>query len=253
MAEKNTTNLRKTFRGFFRYIGSHKVALMASVCLSVIGSVLTLIGPGKIGDMTDLIKAGLSGSMDIPAIGKIAVVLAVIYLLCFLVNYVQGFIMATVTQRITQSMRRDISEKIDRMPLKYFDAHTVGDTLSRVTNDVDTVGQTMNQCFSTLIFYVAMLFGATLLMLTTNWVMAICGILAAIVGFAAVLGLISKSQNYFIIQQQELGAINGCVEENYTGLQVIKAYNGEQHAQNDFTHETIDFTIVHGKVSSFLA
>lgn len=234
MAEKNTTNLRKTFRDFFRYIGSHKVALMASVCLSVIGSVLTLIGPGKIGDMTDLIKAGLSGSMDIPAIGKIAVVLAVIYLLCFLVNYVQGFIMATVTQRITQSMRRDISEKIDRMPLKYFDAHTVGDTLSRVTNDVDTVGQTMNQCFSTLIFYVAMLFGATLLMLTTNWVMAICGILAAIVGFAAVLGLISKSQNYFIIQQQELGAINGCVEENYTGLQVIKAYNGEQHAQNDF-------------------
>ena len=179
MAEKNTTNLRKTFRDFFRYIGSHKVALMASVCLSVIGSVLTLIGPGKIGDMTDLIKAGLSGSMDIPAIGKIAVVLAVIYLLCFLVNYVQGFIMATVTQRITQSMRRDISEKIDRMPLKYFDAHTVGDTLSRVTNDVDTVGQTMNQCFSTLIFYVAMLFGATLLMLTTNWVMAICGILAA--------------------------------------------------------------------------
>ncbi|MDO5424642.1 MAG: ABC transporter ATP-binding protein [Eubacteriales bacterium] len=234
MAEKQKTNLKKAFGDFFYYIGKHKLALFASVALSVIGSALTLIGPGKVGDMTNLIKDGLTGSMDIPAIVKIAILLAVLYILGFVVNYVQGFIMATVTQRVTQSMRRDISKKINRMPLKYFDSHTTGDTLSRVTNDVDTVGQTMNQCFSTLIFYIAMLIGATLLMLTTNWIMALCGIAAAVVGFAIVLLLISKSQKYFIIQQQELGGINGCVEESYTGLQVIKAYNNERSVKKDF-------------------
>ena len=234
MAEKKSVNLKRTFSDFLSYIGKHKVALFASVALSVIGSALTLIGPGKVGDMTNLIKDGLSGTMDISAITKIAVLLAVLYLLGFVVNYVQGFLMATVTQRITQRMRRDICGKINRMPLKYFDSHTIGDTLSRVTNDVDTVGQTMNQCFSTMIFYIALLIGATLLMLYTNWIMALCGIAASLAGFAVVVILISKSQKYFVLQQQELGGINGCVEESYTGLQVIKAYNGEKGVQSDF-------------------
>lgn len=234
MAEKKSVSLKKSFSDFLAYIGGHKVALFVSVALSVIGSALTLIGPGKVGDMTNLIKDGLIGTMDITAITKIAVLLAVLYLLGFIVNYVQGFLMATVTQRVTQGMRQDISEKIDRIPLKYFDSHTIGDTLSRVTNDVDTVGQTMNQCFSTMIFYIALLIGATLLMLRTNWIMALCGIVASLAGFAVVVMLISKSQKYFILQQQELGGINGCVEESYTGLQVIKAYNGEKSVQSDF-------------------
>lgn len=234
MAENKKANSNKAFGKFFAYIGKHKEALFVSVALSIIGSALTLIGPGKVGDMTNLIKDGLTDTMDIHAIVKIAILLAVIYILGFIINYVQGFIMATVTQRITQRMRRDISKKIDRMPLKYFDSHTVGDTLSRVTNDVDTVGQTMNQCFSTLIFYIAMLIGATVLMIWTNWIMALCGIAAAVAGFALVMLLISKSQKYFILQQKELGGINGCVEESYTGLQVIKAYNGEQVVKEDF-------------------
>ena len=142
--------------------------------------------------------------------------------------------MATVTQRVTQRMRRDISEKINRIPLKYFDSHTIGDTLSRVTNDVDTVGQTMNQCVSTMIFHIALLIGATLLMLYTNWIMALCGIAASLAGFAVTVMLISKSQKYFVFRQQGLCGINGCVEESYTGLQVIKAYNGEKRVQSNF-------------------
>lgn len=250
MAEKRTTavqtdpgsmetrekskNLKKAFGDFFRYIGKYKTALIASVCLSITGAVLTLIGPNKLGSVTDLIKEGLTGAMDIPTIVRVAVFLAVIYLLGFVINYVQGFMMATVTQRITQNMRRDISKKINRLPLKYFDSHTTGDTLSRVTNDIDTVGQTMNQCFSTLIFSVALLFGATLMMFLTNWIMALCGIVSALLGFAAVLLMISKSQKYFAIQQKELGGINGHVEESYAGLQVIKAYNGEENAKREF-------------------
>ncbi len=231
---EKSKNLKKAFRDFFRYIGKYKAALIVSVFLSIIGAVLTLIGPNKLGDVTDLIKEGLTGTMDIAAIVRVAGFLAVIYLLGFVVNYVQGFMMATVTQRITQNMRRDISKKINRLPLKYFDSHPTGDTLSRVTNDIDTVGQTMNQCFSTLIFSVALLLGATLMMLLTNWVMALCGIVSALLGFAVVLFIISKSQKYFAIQQKELGGINGHVEESYAGLQVIKAYNGEKNARREF-------------------
>ncbi|MGN1137237.1 MAG: ABC transporter ATP-binding protein [Oscillospiraceae bacterium] len=227
-------DLKKAFGRFFQYIGRYKAALIASVLLSIVGAVLTLVGPDKLGDVTDLIKEGLTGQMDIPAIVSIAVLLAVLYILGFVINYVQGFLMATVTQRITQNMRRDISKKINRLPLKYFDSHTTGDTLSRVTNDVDTVGQTMNQCFSTLIFFVVLLIGAALMMLVTNWIMALCGIAAALLGFAVILFIISRSQKYFAIQQKELGGINGHVEESYSGFQVIKAYNGERNAKQEF-------------------
>lgn len=240
MAETKTSpnsagsDIKKTFGEFFRYIGNYKAALFASVLLSIVGAVLTLIGPDKLGEVTDLIKEGLTGQMDIPTIISIAVLLAVLYGLGFVINYVQGFLMATVTQRITQNMRRDISKKINHLPLKYFDSHPTGDTLSRVTNDVDTVGQTMNQCFSTLIFSFALLIGAAVMMLLTNWIMALCGIVAALLGFAIVLFIISKSQKYFMIQQQELGGINGHIEESFSGLQVIKAYNGEKNAKQEF-------------------
>lgn len=225
----------KAFKDFLGYIGVYKVAVFASVLLSVIGAVLTLMGPGKLGDVTNLIQEGLTGDMDLSAIVSVAVFLAVIYALGFVVNYVQGFIMATVTQRVTQNMRRDISSKINRMPLKYFDAHTTGDTLSRVTNDVDTVGQTMNQCFATMIFYIVLLIGATVMMLITNWIMALCGIAAGVLGFLLVLFIISKSQKYFEQQQVELGGVNGQVEESYSGLLVIKAYNGEASAKREFS------------------
>ena len=228
------TGTVSAFRDFFGYIGTYRAALIASVLLSIIGAVLTLMGPGKLGDVTNLIQEGLTGTMDLDAIVRVAVFLAVIYALGFVVNYVQGFIMATVTQKITQNMRRDISKKINRIPLKYFDAHTTGDTLSRVTNDVDTVGQTMNQCFATMIFYIVLLIGAAVMMLITNWIMALCGIAAGVAGFLLVLFIISKSQKYFSQQQVELGGVNGQVEESYAGLQVIKAYNGEAAAKQEF-------------------
>lgn len=235
MAENGKSKkMKKSFGDFFLYIGKYKMFLIMSVLLSIVGAVLTLIGPDKLGEVTDLIKEGLTGQMNIPAIVNVAVLLAVLYGLGFVVNYVQGFIMATVTQRVTQNMRRDISRKVNKLPLRYFDSHTTGDTLSRVTNDIDTVGQTMNQCFSTLIFYVVLLIGAAFLMLITNWIMALCGIAATLLGFAIVVFIISKSQKYFTIQQQELGGINGHVEESFSGLQVIKAYNGEKNAKREF-------------------
>ena len=231
---ERSKDLKKAFGDFFRYIGRYKAPLMAAVLLSLAGAVLTLIGPGWLGEVTNLIQEGLSEVMDLPAVVRIASMLAVLYGLAFVVNYVQGFLMATVTQRITQSMRRDISKKINRLPLRYFDTHATGDTLSRVTNDVDTVGQSMNQCFSTIVSSIALLVGAALMMLITNWVMALGGIAAALLGFWIVTRIISKSQAYFAQQQAELGGLNSQAEESYAGLQVIKAYNGEAGARTEF-------------------
>ena len=231
---EKSKDLKKAFRDFFRYIGRYKGLLAAAVLLSLAGAVLTLVGPGWLGDVTNLIQEGLTGSMDIPAIVRIAGMLAVLYALAFVVNYVQGFLMATVTQRITRRMRRDISQKINRLPLRYFDTHATGDTLSRVTNDVDTVGQSMNQCFSTLIFPISLLLGAAFMMLVTNWLMALCGIAATLLGFWIVTRIIATSQTHFARQQAELGGLNGQVEESYGGLRVIKACNGEAAARQEF-------------------
>lgn len=231
---EKSKNLKKAYADFVRYLGRYRWSILIAAIFSIIGSILNLIGPNKLSEVTDLITEGLSGSIQLDAVVQIASLLAVLYVLGFLLNYTQGFIMATVSQRITQNMRRDISTKINKLPLKYFDSHSTGDVLSRVTNDVDTVGQTMNQSFSTLISSVSLLIGSVLMMFLTNWIMAVTGIAAALLGFAGILFIISKSQKYFVQQQQELGGLNGQVEETYSGLAVVKAYNGGRKAKDEF-------------------
>lgn len=231
---EKSKDLKKAYTDLFRYIGAHKKSLIIAAVLSIVGAILNLIGPNKLSEVTNLITAGLTSSIDIPAVVRIASLLAALYVLGFVLNYTQGFIMATLTQRVTRTMRRDISQKIDRLPLRYFDSTTTGDVLSRVTNDVDTVGQTMNQSFSTLVSSVAMLLGSTLMMFLTNTVMALAGVAAALIGFALMMAVIGKSQVYFSQQQAELGGLNGHVEEIYSGHTVVKAYNGERQAREEF-------------------
>lgn len=233
MAEKSK-NMKKAYVDFIHYLGRYKWSIFIAAVFSIIGSILNLIGPDKLSDVTDLITEGLSSSIDISAVVKIASLLAFLYVAGFVLNYLQGFIMATVSQRITQNMRHDISAKINRLPLRYFDTTATGDVLSRVTNDVDTVGQTMNQSFSTLVSSVSLLAGSVLMMFLTNWIMAVTGIAAAIIGFAGILFIISKSQKYFAEQQAELGGLNGHVEETYSGLSVVRVYNGQKKAKEEF-------------------
>lgn len=232
-------NLKAAYSSFFRYIRDYKQGIFLAAILSVTGAVFNLVGPGQLSRVTDLITEGIYTTIDIPAIVKIVTWLAILYSLGFLINYIQGYIMATLSQNISQNMRRDISVKINRIPLRYFDSTSVGDVLSRVTNDVDTVGQTMNQSFSTLVSSVAMLLGSAIMMFLTNGVMAFVGILAALMGFAIMLGVVSKSQSYFIQQQTELGGVTGHVEEVLNGHSVVKAYNGERKARGEF-HERND-------------
>lgn len=206
----------------------------AAVVLAIAGAIMNIIGPEKLSEITDLITDGLLTGIDVDAVLKIAWLLVVLYGLGFLFNLCQGLIMATVTQKISKSLRSDFSQKINRLPLKYFDGTTIGNTLSRVTNDVDTIGQTLNQSLGTLVTSVATFIGALVMMFYTNWIMALSGVLASLIGFALMMVIISRSQKYFNRQQAELGALNGHIEETYAGHNVVKAYNGEKKARQEF-------------------
>ena len=249
---EKSKDMKKAYTDLFRYIGKYKWNLTTAVILSLIGAVLNLIGPNKLSEITNLITNGLTSSVDLSAIVNVATLLVVLYCTGFACNYVQGYIMATLSQNITRNMRKDISEKINRLPLSYFDSTTTGDVLSRVTNDVDTVGQTMNQSFSTLVSSVATLVGSMIMMFITNWMMAFSGIVTALIGFAIMMAVIGKSQKYFSEQQEELGDLNGHVEETYSGHTVIKAYNGEAGAKTAF-HERNDRLYICAWKSQFLS
>ena len=160
--------------------------------------------------------------------------LVVIYGAGLLCSYVQGLLMATVTQKNSRDLRTAISEKINVLPLKYFDSHSVGDVLSRITNDVDTIGQTLNQSVSTLVTATVMLVGCVVMMFVTDWIMAFTAIGASLIGFVFMFLIMGKSQKYFARQQAFLGEINGHIEESYAGHNVVKAYNAEHKVKNTF-------------------
>ena len=237
---------------FAHYIAKYKGLIITAVVLSMIGAVCTLVGPGKLGEITDLITAGLTGSMDIDAITSIAIFLVWVYVIGFVLNYIQGRIMANVSQRISQDMRRDISEKIDRLPLAYLDSHPTGDTLSRVTNDVDTVNQMMNQSLSTMVSSLTQLVGALIMMIITNWVMTLAGFVATLIGVVIMVVLVRVSQPWFTKQQNELANINSQCSEVYDGLDVVRTTNATDQVVERF-HATNDKLYEAAYKSSFLS
>jgi ATP-binding cassette, subfamily B, multidrug efflux pump len=231
-----TKDFKKTIRQLITYCKVYLPAIIIALILAMAGAVFNIIGPDLLSEITDLITEGMMASIDLEAVVNVATVLAILYGLGFVFNYIQGFIMATVTQRVSKNLRSDLSTKINRLPLKYFDSTSTGDVLSRVTNDVDMIGQTMNQSLSTLVSAVTMFLGTLIMMFYTNWIMAIAAILSTILGFGLMTLIISKSQKYFAQQQKELGKLNGHIEEIYTGHNVVKVYNGEKDARETF-HE----------------
>ena len=222
------------WRNILRYIGKYRYAFVLTALMSAIGTVLTLIGPYYISDMTDVIEKGLSGPMDMKAVEYLAAVLFAIYIGGGLLTFVENYLMATVSQRSAQMFRRDVSRKMNRIPLRYFDQSSKGDVMSRVTNDVDTLGSQMNQCIGSVVTAVTTLSGATLLMLILNIPLALLTIAVAGVGFAIVKGIARSTQKYFKSQQKNLGLMNGLVEEQYSGHTIVTVYAGRAEAQRRF-------------------
>lgn len=227
-------NFKKSLGELFLYCKAYLPAIVIAVCLAIIGTVFNIIGPDKLSDITDKITEGIMTGIDMESIRNIGLLLGTLYALGFIFNYIQGFIMATVTQKISNRLRTDISEKINRLPLKYFDSTSYGNVLSRVTNDVDTIGMTLNQSLGTLVTSVTMFFGALIMMFYTNIIMAASAVAATLIGFILMFLIIGKSQKYFSQQQQELGSLNGHIEEMYAGHSTVKVYNGEKEAKEIF-------------------
>ena len=172
--------------------------------------------------------------IDMNRVKNIALFLAILYIVSALFNYVQSIIMTTTSNNFAKKLRTNISVKMNRLPLKYFDSHETGDVLSRITNDIDTIAQNMNQSLATLVTSITLFLGSILMMFITNWIMAITAIVSSLVGFMFMGIILGKSQKYFIERQVELGNLNGYIEEIYSGHNVVKAYNGERLANEEF-------------------
>jgi len=228
-------SFKEAWQKMLVYMRPYIPAIIVASVLVIIGTILTVIGPDKLSEMTDLILSGMMhGSIDLAGVASIGTFLVTIYVISAVMTYGQGYIVATVVQKLSKRLRTDISEKINRLPLKYFDRSSYGDVLSRATNDVDTIGQSMNQSLGTLMSASAMLIGATVMMLVTDVTMTLAAVASALGGFGLMMLVMSRSQKHFVRQQASLGKINGYVEEKYTGHSIVKAYNGEEAAQKEF-------------------
>ncbi|VTT11647.1 ABC-type multidrug/protein/lipid transport system, ATPase component [Streptococcus gordonii] len=216
------------------YIKGFQVPFIIAVTGAIISSIITVFGPYKLREITNLITDGLVGEMDLGAISNIGLFLAFLYVVGSLINYAQGYAISDMIQHFSKRLRTAIAEKINRLPLSYFDSHSQGDTLSRVTNDVDTVGQSLTQSLGTLISSVLLLIAVLFMMFYTNVVLSFVTIGSVLLGFVFSAVLMAKSQRYFQEQQSNLAAINGYVEEMYSGHNVITSYNGAEKTRLAF-------------------
>ena len=227
-------NSEKNLGKLITYCKKHIPVIVIALISAVIGTILSLIGPDKLSEMTDIITEGIMGNIDIDKITSIGLTLVVIYVISAILTFTQGYIMATITQKVSKSLRSDISKKINKLPMSYYNNNTTGDLLSRITNDVDTIGQALNQSLGTLISAVCLFFGSLIMMLKTNVIMTVTAVLATILGFALMMIIMKSSQKYFTSQQEYLGKINGHIEEVYSGHTIVKAYNAEEQMDNKF-------------------
>ncbi len=235
MVVEKPKNFKESWGKMIRYSRPEMPAIVIAMTCAIIGTVIALVGPGQIQKITDLITEGIMGSIDLDAVTATATFLMILYGISWLMNFTQHFIMATVSQRISQRFRTDITNKTNRMPLKYFDATPFGDILSRITNDIDTIGMTLNLSIAQMITSVALFFGSAVMMFITNYILAFTAIGSSLLGFMLISVIMSKSQKHFNRQQRHLGAINGHVEEIYTGHNIVKAYNAEKSTKEEFS------------------
>ncbi len=226
--------LSKGWGRLIAFCGPYIPVIAIALACAAAGAFLTITGPERLSRITNLIASGLMGGMDLDAVSKTAWTLAAIYGASIALTYTQGFIMSTVTQNISKSLRSAISRKINRLPLSDFDAANTGDILSRVTNDVDTIGQSLNQSTGSLVASVTLLLGSVYMMLKTNAMMAAVAMGASLAGFIFMMLIVSRSRKYFSQQQKQLGAINGHVEEIYSGHNIVIAYNAAETERKKF-------------------
>ena len=232
-AEKSK-DFKGTWMKIIRYCKRYLAVIVVALICAVAGTILTILGPNKLSDLTKVITEGIATGIDMERVKSIGLTLVAFYVGSAILSFGQQFIMATVTQNVTKQLRSDISGKINRLPMAYYNKTSTGDVLSRVTNDVDMISQSMNQSIGNLVSAVALFFGSLIMMFKTNVIMTLTAVIATMIGFGLMSLITSHSQKYFSRQQANLGALNGHIEEIYSGHTVVKAYNGEKNAKKVF-------------------
>ncbi|MFR4746194.1 MAG: ABC transporter ATP-binding protein [Clostridium sp.] len=233
-------DLKKSVKKLMQYIAKYKIAIFVVMLFAAFSTIFNVAGPKILGKATTALSEGLmkkiqgTGSIDFHKIGLILLIVLALYLASALFSFVQGWIMTGITQKVCYRLRREISEKINRMPMKYFESRTYGEVLSRITNDVDTLGQGLNQSITTIIMSVATLIGVLVMMLSISPLMTLIALIILPISMGLIALVTRKSQKYFHAQQEYLGHINGQVEEVYGGHLVVKAFNHEKETIDEF-------------------
>ena len=240
MPGEKAKDFKGTSRKILAYIGRYKIAIVLVMICAVAGTVFNIVGPKVLSKATTEIFNGLvskvsgGAGIDFHKIGTILLILLGLYCVSALFSFIQGFIMSGISQKLSFRMRKEISEKINRMPLAYFESKTVGEVLSRITNDVDTFGMSLNQSITTLITSVTTLIGVFIMMMTISPLMTLIALVILPISAFLISVVVKHSQKYFKAQQEYLGEINGTIEESYSGHTIIKAFNRENKVNEDF-------------------
>ena len=243
MGGEKAKDFKGTIGKLFRYIGKYKAAVVVVAIFAIGSTVFNVVCPKVLGKATTALSEGImnkitgNGGIDFTYIGKILLFCLGLYVLSVAFSFVQGFIMTGITQKVCYRMRREVSEKINRMPMSYFESRTYGEVLSRITNDIDTMGNGLNQSITQLITSVSTVIGVIVMMLTISPLMTLISVLILPISIMLMMFVINKSQRFFKQQQEYVGHINGQVEEVYGGHNVIKAFNKENDVRREF-HET---------------
>ncbi|MDD4187824.1 MAG: ABC transporter ATP-binding protein [Bacilli bacterium] len=227
-------NLPAALKKIFNYGKKYQRTVIFCTLLSIIGSIISIFAPNQISNLTDVISAGLTTKINFYEVKKIVIILFLIYLIASGTTLIVGLTMTTVSNKFSKNLRDDISSKINKLPLKYFDNHSYGDILSRITNDVDAINQVLQNNIVSLINAIALVLGSIIMMVYTNLILAITTILSTIIGFILIVFILGKSQRYFIERQNALGDLNGHIEEMYSNHTIVKVYNGKQSSNKKF-------------------
>ncbi|MBR3378438.1 ABC transporter ATP-binding protein [Candidatus Saccharibacteria bacterium] len=236
--ESRSKNFSAAMKRLIKELRDLKFLVAFGILLAVGGSILTIIAPGFIADLADEVAKGLGFipgvDINFDTVHGILILMVILYGSAALVELGEGLIMSHVANVFARNLRERISKKINLLPLKYFDNHQTGDVLSRVTNDVDTVATSLNTSLSTIISETALMLGVAIMMFVTNWTLALVAVGASIIGFIGMGAILGKSQKYFEMRQKELGKLNAHIEEVYSGLEIVKAYNGKVDSDKKF-------------------
>ena len=235
-APEKSKNFGAAIKRLFGELGALRILVIISAVFAIAGAICTIVAPNRIAELTDEITLGLipGGNINMDAVWAIGTFMIILYVVAGLLSFGGGVLMTQVANIFARNLRKRISEKINRLPLGYFDRHQTGDILSRITNDVDTVAMSLSNSLSTIVSETVLMFGVLIMMFITNWQLALVAVVASVLGFVGMGVILGKSQKYFSMRQTELGKLNAHIEEIYSGLNVVRAYNGKACSDEKF-------------------